>query len=313
MQFEWPTPEQIIYRVTRLRRLVVLAVAMPVCVLLLTALMDPMMISPNRAMIGAIAIALLVVGHVSLFPNVTLETLSLSVSLSLLVISVSWIKTLAGMFPAENASAAYAMLVTFAVLGAGAIMWAVRAVLTALTYAGPALRLRVGGRMDIACSVGVAHRQFALQPETRRGRILCGPADSDGLFDVAIVAPQVADPEAPDQPFVARVAARVLHSDENSHQVMLVLGDGSVAATSQTFTQTPHGCRVTVSEMPGDFTLGMHLMFWLADQQADNMTEIADTILSEPARANGLAHGVSFLSVAAAVLSPRDPAVKRAK
>ena len=313
MQFEWPTPEQMIYRATRLRRLVVLAVAIPVCVMLLTAIIDPSFLSPNRATLGAIAVALLIVGHVALFPNVTLETISLSLSLSLLVISMPWIKVLSGTVPAENTSAAYAMLVMFAVLCTGFLMWAVRGLLTALAYAGPALSLRVTASADIACSTGVAHRQFALQPETRRGRILCGPADSDGLFDVAIVAPQVADPTAPDQPFVARVVARVLNSDENSHQVMLLLGDGSIAVTSQSFEETAEGCRVTVTEMPGDFTLGMHLMFWLADQQADNMTEIVDAIVSEPARANGLSHGVSFLSVAGALLSPRDPAVKRAK
>ena len=65
--------------------------------------------------------------------------------------------------------------------------------------------------------------------------------------------------------------------------------------------------------MPGDFTLGMHAMYWLTDQQADNMTECADTILSEPARANGLSHGVSLLSLAGAVLSPRAPVADRAK
>ena len=247
MQFEWPTPEQMIYRVTRLRRLVVLAVAIPVCVMLLTAIIDPSFLSPNRATLGAIAVALLIVGHVALFPNVTLETISLSLSLSLLVISMPWIKVLSGTVPAENTSAAYAMLVMFAVLCTGFLMWAVRGLLTALAYAGPALSLRVTASADIACSTGVAHRQFALQPETRRGRILCGPADSDGLFDVAIVAPQVVDPTAPDQPFVARVVARVLNSDENSHQVMLLLGDGSIAVTSQSFEETAEGCRVTVT------------------------------------------------------------------
>ena len=313
MQFDWPTPEQMIYRVTRLRRLVVLAVAIPVCVMLLTAMIDPVFLSPDRATMAAVAVALLIVGHVALFPNVALETLSLSFSVSLLVISVPWIKLLAGTVPVENASAAYVMLMALAILFTGLAMAAINALLSFLVYAGPAVRLHVGGTMEIACSPSVAHRQFALQPEVRRGRIICGPADSDGLFDVAIVAPQVQDPDAPDQPFVARVTAKVLHSDETSHQVMLVLGDGSVAATSQRFEPTDAGCRVTVSEMPGDFTAGMHLMFWLADQQADNLTEVADTILSEPARANGLSHGVSFLSVAAAVLSPRDPAVKRAK
>jgi hypothetical protein len=313
MTFDWPTPEQMIYRVTRLRRLVALAVAIPVTVMLLGTLIDPALLSTDRATIGAIAVALLIVGHVMLFPNVALETVSLSLAVTLLVISAPWIKTLAWLAPTENTSAALAILVALAIVGAGLTMAVVRSALSMLMYAGPVVRLRVKGALDIACSSAVAHRQFALQPETRRGRILSGSADSDGLFDVAIVAPQLADPENPDQPFVARVAAKVIQSDETSHQIMLVLGDGSIAATSQTFTPTADGCRVTVTEMPGDFTLGMHLMFWLTDQQADNMTEVADTIISEPARANGLAHGVSFLSVANALLSPREPVVKRAK
>ncbi len=313
MHFDWPTPEQMMYRVMRLRRLVVLAVAIPVMIMLLTALIDPTFLTPNRATLGALAVAVLIVGHVSLFPNVTAETLSLSLSVSLLVISMPWIKLLAGSVPVENANAAYVMLITLAVLCTGVLMWMIKGLLNFIIYAGPALSLNVRADMEIACSPSVARRQFALQPQTRRGRILCGPEDQDGLFDVAIVAPQLADPQNPDQPFVARVVAKVLQSDEQSHQVMMVLDDGSVAATSLTFEPTEIGCRVTVSEMPGDFTAGMHLMFWLADQQADNMTEIADTILSEPARANGLSHGVSFLSVAAAVLSPRGPAVKRAK
>lgn len=313
MYFDWPTSEQIIYRVMRLRRLVALAVTIPVAVMLSMAAVDPTFLSPNHATLGAIAVAALIVGHVILFPNVSTETISLSLSVSFLVISMPWIKLAAGAVPVENASATYVILITFAMLCTGVVMWIMQAVLNVLIYAGPALRLNVQAEMDIPCSPSVAHRQFALQPQTRRGRILCGSEDKDGLFDVAIVAPQVADPVNPEQPFVARVTAKVLHSDEHSHQVMMVLNDGSVAATSLSFVPTETGCRVTVAEMPGDFTAGMHLMFWLADQQADNMTEIADTILSGPERANGLSHGISFLSVAATVLSPREPAIKRAK
>ncbi len=313
MLFEWPTPDQMIYRVMRLRRLVALAIAIPVGVMLIGAALDPAFLSPDRATLGALAVAVLVVGHVMLFPNVATETLSLSLSVTLLVVAAPWIKTLAWMAPADNAHAAYAILVGLSVLGTGLFMAVAKTLLSAVVYAGPAIKLRVKAAMELPCSTTVAHRQFALQPSTRRGRILSGASDNDGLFDVAIVAPQVADPDQPDQPFVARLAAKVLHSDETSHQVMLVLADGRVAATSQTFTPTDAGCRVEMIEMPGDFTLGMHAMFWLTDQQADNMTECADTILSEPARANGLAHGVSLLSIAGAVLSPREPAIKRAK
>lgn len=313
MLFDWPTPDQMIYRVMRLRRLVVLATLIPFSVMLIGAAIDPAFLSPDRATLGALAVAVMVVGHVMLFPNVATETLSLSLAVTLLVVSAPWIKSLAWMAPAENASAAYMLLVTLAVIIAGVMMALAKAVLSALIYVGPAIKLRVKAVMELPCSTDVARRQFALQPATRRGRILSGVADSDGLFDVAIMAPQVADPENPDQPFVARLAGKVLHSDENSHQVMLVLPDGRVAATAQTFTATETGCRVEMVEMPGDFTLGMHAMFWLTDQQADNMTECADTILSEPARANGLAHGVSLLSLASAVLSPREPAADRAK
>jgi hypothetical protein len=68
-----------------------------------------------------------------------------------------------------------------------------------------------------------------------------------------------------------------------------------------------------VIDMPGDFTVGMHALFWLTDQQADNLTEMTDIILGQETRANGLAHGASLLSVAGALLSPRQPVANRAK
>jgi hypothetical protein len=200
------------------------------------------------------------------------------------------------------------MLVGLAILAAGLTMAVIKQFLSFLLYVGPSVHIRISSALDISCSPEVAHRQFALRPSTRRGRVLAGPLDSDGLFDVAIVAPQFAEPESPDQPFVAHVKAKVMQSDTNNHQVMLVLSDGGIVATSQSFTPTKRGCRVDVSEMPGNFTLGMHIMFWLTDQQADNMIEVADTMQSTPNRSNGVAHGVSFLSVATALLSPHEPA-----
>ena len=74
MHFEWPTPEQMIYRTMRLRRLLAIAVAVPTAVLLLISSLDPMILSPERASMGAIAIALLITGHGVLFPNAAAET-----------------------------------------------------------------------------------------------------------------------------------------------------------------------------------------------------------------------------------------------
>ena len=141
----------------------------------------------------------------------------------------------------------------------------------------------------------------------RRGRILTGDVDENGFFSVAIMSPQVADPEDPTRPLIVQVVAKLLEESDQHHQVMLVLDSGAVTVTSEKFVPTSKGCRVEITELPGDFTLGMHLLFWLTDQQVDNLIETADVITGEPIRVNGLAHGVSFLAVAGAVLSPRHP------
>jgi hypothetical protein len=313
MPFDWPTPEQMIYRINRLRRVIAVAVALPVIVILGMALLDPSVLFAERATLATLAVTALIVGHVVLFPNVTLETIGLSVSVTALIISVPWIKAVAHWAPAEHVPAAFVILIAFAVAATGALMALVQITLSALVYAGPAVKMRLKTSLTIPCSAEVAHRQFALKPQTRRGRVLTGPADEDGFFDVAVATPHVADPENPDQPFVVRIDAKVLASTPARHDVMMALRNGSVTVTSQEFTKTEAGCRVDVADLPGDFTLGMHLMFWLTDQQADNLTEMADVIIGEGDRANGLAHGVSLLSVAGLLLSPREPVTGRAK
>ncbi|MEJ8560988.1 hypothetical protein QTO30_06965 [Yoonia sp. GPGPB17] len=312
MPFIWPTSEQIVYRVMRLRRLIALAVMVPVVVMLGVALIDPSVLSPERATLASVAVALLVVGHVVLFPNVTLETISLSLSVTALVVAMPVIKIVAGWAPAEHQSAALVLLVTFSVAATGFLMAVLQIVLNALAYSGPLLGLRLKTRAELPCSPTVARRQCALQPQTRRGRVLTGDADENGFFNVAVASHHVEDPENPGQPLVVKVDAKVLNTTDVQHDVMIVLPNGSVTVTSQRFVPTPQGCRVEVTDMPGDFTVGMHALFWLTDQQADNLTEVSDVILGEDARANGLAHGVSLLSVAGALLSPRQPLAKNA-
>ncbi len=313
MQFDWPTPDQMIYRISRLRRLVALAVAIPVAILLLGSLIDPGFIGPDRATMAAIAVALLVSGHVALFPNVPLETISLSIAVTVLALAAPGIKSLSLLAPPEYVSAALIMLVVLAVVAAGALMMLLQIGLGLLMVAGPVLRLRLRGSIDVPCSPSVARRQFALQPNARRGRILTGTTDKNGFFDVAIIAPQVADPENPAQAMVVRVAAKVIEQSDSDQQTMLVLPNGAVTVTSERFTPIDGGCRVEITELPGDFTLGMYAMFWLTDQQMDNLTETADLIAGGLDRANGQSHGVSFLAVAGAVLSPRQPVADRAE
>ena len=312
MPFSWPTAEQMMYRITRLRRLIAIAVALPVIVMLSVALIDPTVLSPLHATIGSLAVLALVTGHAALFPNVTLETISLSISVTLLVVAMPLIKTLALWAPAEHANAALVILVSLAVAATGVLMAILQIALGVLAYAGPAVQKRLKAKLVVPCSPQVALRQCALQPQSRRGRILTGPADDNGFFDVAVASPHVCDPDNPEEPLVVRVDAKILTSTPEQHDVMIALRNGTVTVTSQTFTATPNGCRIEVSDMPGDFTAGMHALFWLTDQQADNLTEMTDVILGHDERANGLAHGVSLLSVAGALLSPRHPVANRA-
>ena len=132
MPFLWPTPEQIIYRIVRLRRLIAVAIALPVLVMLGVAIMDPAALSPERATIASLAVAMLVVGHVVLFPNVTLETISLSLSVTALVVAMPVIKIVAGWAPAAHQSAALVILVTFAVAAMGVLMALLQIALNAL-------------------------------------------------------------------------------------------------------------------------------------------------------------------------------------
>ena len=313
MTFAWPTPEQMMYRISRLRRLVVLAAALPVIVLLAASWVDPVALPADRATLAAMAVAALVIGHVAIFPNVTLETISLSLSVTFLVISVPWIKAVAAWAPAEHVSAALVILIVFAVALTGVLMAILQIVLSVLVYAGPALRLRLKTTQVVPCSPTVAHRQCAMQPGIRRGRLLTGDVDENGFFDVAVTAPHHTNPDQPDQPLVVKVDAKVLETSPCHHDVMLVLQNGSVTVTSQRFEAVKGGCKITVCDLPGDFTLGMHAMFWLTDQQGDNLTEMTDVIVGQDARANGLAHGVSLLSVAGTLLSPRTPVANRAE
>ncbi|MEO1638996.1 MAG: hypothetical protein AAFU41_07075 [Pseudomonadota bacterium] len=312
MQFDWPTPDQIRYRIMRLRRLIAVAVAIPVVAMLGLSFFDPTALSADRATLAAFAVSVLVVAHVVLFPNVAEETISLSLSVTLLVLAMPFIKQLALWAPAEHVTAALILLVAFAVVATGVVMGLLHIMLNTLVHAGPAIGLRLRTQTVLSCSTDVARRQCGLHPETRRGRVLAGPADENGFFEVAVASYQVADPSTPEQPMVVTVDAKVLQSDKGRHDVMIALRNGTVTVTSQEYAAVADGCQITAVDLPGDFTLGMHAAYWLTDQQADNLTELTDVITGQDARANGLAHGISLLSVAGAVFLPKAPVENRA-
>lgn len=307
MLFQWPTIDQIIYRVIRLRRLIGVSVMVPLIVLLALSWLDPQTLSAHDASIAALVISLLVTAHAVFFPNVTLETLALSLASTLLVVVMPWIKAVSMWAPQGHETGALVILMGFAVAATGVVLALFQIILGGLVYAGPMVHKRLMTSVVVPCSPGVAFQQFSLRPQTRRGRVLTGPEDENGFFDVAVAAAQ---PEG-DALDLVRLDAKVMFSTPERHDVMLLLRNGSITVTSQSFRQVVGGCEVAISDLPGDFTAGMHLVFWLTDQQADNLTETTDLVFGKAARANGLAHNGSLLAVAGAVLSPRAPDIGR--
>ena len=304
MLFQLPTLNQAIYRVMRLRRLIAVAVAVPFVTLLALSWMDPSVLTAAEASVAILGLTAVIVAHTVLFPNVTLETLALSFALTTLVVLMPLISALSLWAPVAQQSGAFALLVMFAVAMTGLLVVLLHILLGSLTYGGPVLRRVLHMRQALPCSKDVAFQQLALRPATRRGRVLTGPVDDNGFFDVAVA---LAGPEGAEDH--VRVDAKVLETSDDRHDVMLLTRSGAMTVTSLGFTETKDGCVVDVRDMPGDFTLGMYAMFWLTDQQADNLTEMTDGLFGRDPRANGLAHHGSLMAVAGAILSPRAPMV----
>ncbi len=311
MSFAWPTTEQVFYRMMRLRRLIAIAVAIPTMMVLAVAWMDPTVLSAFHATLACLGIASLVVGHVVIFPNVTLETFALSLSATLLIVVMPVIKNVSLWAPAEHATAAFIILMSLAVAAMGVVMALIQILLGALVYTGPVVRKTLKTKMVVPCSPNVAFQQFALRPDSRRGRVLTGPVDDNGFFDVAVAVVATTDDGTQNAMEVVKLDAKILKSTPEHHDVMMILRNGSVTVTSQQFAETDDGCEVQVCDLPGDFTAGMHVLFWLTDQQTDNLTETADAVVGQTGRTNGVAHNVSLLSVAGAILSPRAPVSNR--
>ena len=317
MFFDWPTLEQATYRVMRLRRLIGVAVAVPMAVILWVTISDPTILAASQATIAIVGIAALVVAHAIFFPNGALETLALSFATTILVLTMPVLKALSLWAPSGQEAGALVLLYGFAVIATGVLTAMIQIFLNALIYFGQIWRKTLESEITVNCSPKIAFQQFALRPNLLRGKILTGPVDDNGFFNVAVALPEAIedgrDFEQNIEENIVRLDAKIMQSSPECHDVMMVMENGSVAVNSQKFVSHPDGCTVQVSDLPGDFTVGMHLLFWLTDQQADNLTETADMVMGHDERANNAAHHVSLLTVAGAVLSPRAPVSDRAE
>ncbi len=302
MLFQWPTIDQIIYRVMRLRRVIAVAVALAMVLVFSVSLLFPMLLPAQQASLMMLGVAALLVGHVVLIPNVTLETVALALVSPVLLLIVPLAQGLSHWAPDAQPSGALLLLIAFAIAIADLLVVIFQILLGGLVYGGPTLRRVMHLRQELPCSPETAFQQLALRPQSRRGRVLTGPADENGFFDVAVAT---AGPDC--LPDAVKADAKVLESSAERHDIMILSRTGAVTVTSLGFAPTAQGCVVDVRDMPGDFTLGMYALFWLTDQQTDTLTEMTDGLFGRAPRANGLAHQGSLVAAAGAVFSPRAP------
>jgi hypothetical protein len=284
------------YRIYRLRRLIVVAVALPVLVVAAIAVFK----GPAAFVLLAIAVGA-PVAHVLRYPTAWIETLAVSLALAALL-------ALAGTIGPELGLGGLAL--RLAGLGAVGVV-----LLLACAAAVP-MFLLCGAEIPVSAR---ARRRSRLDPQTLKsaitlypgradGRVTCSEADEDGAFAVSIryevPRPCAGAPDAAE----IRLFAQVLSSSPGHHEVMSVEDDGvreaeacapedepgagpeqaepAITVTRHTFTPLRRGTRVEMAEHGATMSRGLALGYWLQDYMADHLTDEIDRAEGRAPRAN---------------------------
>jgi len=298
----------LLYRVFRLRRLILAAALLPALVVLaLTAAKGPFALVLLAPALGAPAL------HALRFPNAWTETLAVSLVVSVLL-------ALAGTIGAGLDLGALALRLSgIAALGMALFVVAGPAI-SALMARGPARQATERARRRTRLSPDEAKARITLRPGREDSRTSCGPADADGVFPVTI-RHRVPNPSGGGERAAdVLLFAEVIASPEGAHEVMWVeagpadpaaaplaemsgAGEGEEEETPPAVSVTRHafraGRRGTVVEMVetgGALPAGEAFGAWLSDAAADRLTDEIDRAEGRAERANRFATRERMLS-----------------
>lgn len=170
MQFIWPTPRAVFYRLNRLRRLIAVCVVAPLVIFALTgALGFGWVGSVGGLTLAAILITVVIASHAVLFPNSSQETLVLSLLLSFLGLFGPFFGVFGWVF--------------FLIIGFIFFMYGQNAILGRQMASAPR-DATFQSKIKTNASLEEARAWFPLRPDSARAHDRSGPLSEQGLFPV---------------------------------------------------------------------------------------------------------------------------------
>jgi hypothetical protein len=284
--------DRLIYRVHRLRRLVVVTSIAPVALAVFAF--------GGSGVFGGVlllALALAPLAHVLIYPNAWMET----IVVSLTVTSVLAFAVFALCDPAlEIGVFGWAALAAFGVVLFLGGMW----IVPSLLLKGPGILRETGATGWSRLDADTLRRVITLYPGRHDCVATCGEADENGRFAVTLHLQRIsasedvladidrenvrsARGEGGEVALEMDMIAEVAKSDDGVHEVITCIGGEAAASVSRhTFVPENGGTRVTVTEYGTPLSPGLVAGMYLQDYMADYLTSEIDRAEGRPARAN---------------------------
>ncbi|KIT15822.1 hypothetical protein [Jannaschia aquimarina] len=262
----------LLYRLYRLRRLVLSAITLPLLLAIVIAGFA------GGWTYGLLPLALLPAAHALRYPHEWSETLMVSAVLMAVIYPLGIVGTFLGPF---------GLIVLFCVALAGGVAlfaWLTQIVPEWLNE-GPAEAVTLEARTRSRLSVATLRERVLLRPGRRDARITCGAADAGGKFSVTCTFPPMRRGGFELQAAALRFRARREEDAGGWDEVRTVSDDGKdVSALRLRFRKTVLGTLIEAEEVTEPVTRGHAIGLWLVDGLADLLTDELDRAAGRPVR-----------------------------
>ena len=325
MLFAWPRSRDIVYRLIRLRRLIGVAAVLPVLVAGVSGLAGWALTgeAPGSLVPVAVLSVVTMTGHAVLFPQARAETMALSLTLCLLIVAAP----LAGASVLGWAVLVLLGLVALMVLQSRLLLW---------EMATPLRPMKVRAQVRSTLDAEEARKRFPLRPGREDARLICGPADAEGIFPVRLpaVSTGMADalcaayplPEGLEAEILAELDAldgeggedgatgpepdevgadfwaKILTDTVAGTDVLILTenAEGRLAEASRTTYRVfakRQGCVLEESEVNPGFPIGAALGMWLTDFAQDGLVMTRDGLEGRETLSLRDTHDASLLNL----------------
>ncbi|MEM9969861.1 MAG: hypothetical protein AAF762_02000 [Pseudomonadota bacterium] len=304
MTFDWPTFPEVKSRVWRLKRLIAVAVLLPLVPMTLLSFFGVGLFNPSvlALFVTLIFLTLVFGSHAVLFPNSYQETLAISVLVTLFGILAP---VIGGSF------FGWFLFLLFAIWA----FWGGQNRILAWQMATPEKPVSFQSTVKTRATLEAARAWFPLRPGSTRGQYRCGDADMAGVFPVWFDSSfadvlgylgadmhDESEREVPDD--LPPTFYAMIEADEPEYQRTQILeGPDKQTAEIQAvvehqFRKLRKGCKVTEREDVGAYPWGQSLTMWLNDFQADGLVYHKELLENVEPKAIRAAHKWSLMLLA---------------